>query len=74
MPGAATQAAQQWDMNTRYEHALRTPLFRSEHGGSPSEAADDAGPGARMQIWMAMQEPAWIPWHQIRPDIQSDIQ
>jgi hypothetical protein len=31
-----------------YEHALLTPLFRSEHGGSPYEAAEDAGPGARM--------------------------
>jgi hypothetical protein len=27
-----------------------------------------------MQIWMAMQEPAWMPWPQIRPDIPMDIQ
>jgi hypothetical protein len=57
-----------------YEHALRTPLFCSEHSGSPAEAADDAGPGARMQIGMAIQQPAWMPWQQIRPDIPLDIQ
>ncbi len=53
--------------------ALPTPLFRSEHGGSPSEAADDAGPGARMQIGMAMQEPARIPGQQLRSGTQLDI-
>jgi hypothetical protein len=57
------------DMNARY----RRPSF-VQSDGSPSEAADDAGPGARMQIGMAMQEPAWMPWPQIRPVIQSDIQ
>ncbi len=57
-----------------YEHTLPAPLFRSEHGGSPSEAAGDSGSGARMQIGMAMQEPARIPEQQIRSDIQLDIQ
>ncbi len=57
-----------------YEHALPTPLFRSEHGDSPSKAANDAGLGARMQIGMAMQEPARIPGPQIRSDIHLDIQ
>ncbi len=57
-----------------YEYTLLTPLFRPEHCGSPSEAADDAGLGARMQIGMAMQEPARMPGQQIRSDIQLDIQ
>ncbi len=54
-----------------YEHALQMPLFRSEHGGSPT---DDAWPGARMQIGMAMQEPAWTAGPQFRWDMQLDIQ
>jgi hypothetical protein len=43
---------------TFFIHTLPTLVFRSEHGGCPSEAADDAGPGARMQIRMAIQQPA----------------
>ncbi len=39
-----------------HEHALPTPLFRSEYGGSPPEAADDVGPGARMQVGVATQD------------------
>jgi hypothetical protein len=41
-----------------YEHAFKallTPLFPSEHSGNPSEAAGDAGPGARKQIAMAIR-------------------
>jgi hypothetical protein len=57
-----------------YENASQTPLLRSEHVGSPSEAADDAGHGARMQIRTAIQEPARISWQKFRSDIYLDIQ
>ncbi len=40
---------------------------------SSSEAADCAGPCARVQTRMAMQEPVWIPRPQIRWDIRWDI-
>ncbi len=46
----------QWD-----KQKLPTPVFCSEQGGSPPDAEDGARPGARMQIRIAIQQPARIP-------------